>query len=345
MDLRSAIKLGASYAGKEGPESTILLSPGWIRATNGRAGVEVPCDACAVDAAVEAAALVKMVGALKEPDLSVKGRKLIVKGGGSTYKLALRPSAQIPTAPARPTAGWRPVGLPVLQAVAAAAGLVDEGSHAVTTLKGVRLAPTWVAGSSGSVTSIVWAPGLVDAPFTSAKAVFKSPPGACELAVAGRRLWLVFEDHARWAQGLEFEWPDSQIHEITTGVRRVKQRAHAEVDAPGLERLCRQAAVVADSRAHVWELTLSLTGTLRLTGGPTTQTFDGGLQLANGGGEADGRVGISAPDLMRASQVAAAVPGVKYIAVGDAHVPVLIWGGDPVVEVITTAMYLPPVAP
>lgn len=343
MDLRSAVRLAAGYAGKEGPFSSLVLSPGWIRATDGVAGVEVPCDECAVTAVVEAAALLKMVSTIKEPDLSTKRRKLIVKSGSSVYRLALRGEAQTPKLPQRPAEGWKPVELPVLQAIAATASLVDEGSHAVTVLKGVRLTPTWVAGSAGNVTSIVWSAGLVAEPFTSAKSVFRAPSSAGQLVIKGKRLWLVFEDHARWALGLEFDWPDEQVHAIVATVRGCEERAYGVIDASALVQLCKEAAVVADNRAHVWELTLDPVGTLALSGGPTTQTFQGGLMLTGAGGAVAGRVGVSAPALMKAAQVAATVPGTKYIAVADAHVPVLIWGGDPTVEVVATAMYLPPV--
>lgn len=346
VSLKDALAIAGRYTEPKDTArglNTVVLRDGFVRATNLTSGCEVPCPAVeGLDVAVDCAALRKMIAAIGEGvALSVvKGRKLRVKGPGVKYDLQAIPAANEPTFPTVPEGSWTDVSADQLEALAALASVVDVNSNH-TYFQGLRLTPKWCAATTSAQLAFAWIEGLVGEGFTCPPAVFADIAGDAAITIDDSRLYLkgAQTGQVHWSLGLDAQYPDESIEGALSDARG-RDRTVAEIKLGDLALLCKQAAVVSDSKVNACRMTLA-EGKLALTGSQNAADFNGAIELA---GEADGEdrpaVGIDVTRLEALAGVVHAAGGEGYcIAVSGPLSPVLLWNhGDSAVIIETLCM-------
>ena len=199
LTLKQALSITDRYAGLENNLDCVVLTPGRMAATDTFRGVSIACDVVTVALTVKADALKRIVSAVKgDVTMSVgKGRKLIVKGDGSTYKLQALPAAKAPDVLHEPSGGWTPVSPPVVAALRSLASLAStEG-----VLRGVRLTTEYAAAADHAAITVLWAKGIVPRPCVVRGDLFRGFEEGVEIALEGGKVWIRDADQTRWALG------------------------------------------------------------------------------------------------------------------------------------------------
>lgn len=352
LSLKDALAVAARYTDPKGSDRNlhvVVLRDGFVRATNHTSGCEIPCpEAAGVDLAVDCAALRKMVNAIGDGVKLTKGkgRKLHVKGAGVEYKLASIPASSEPSFPDVPEAGWREVTKEQMVALGQISQVVDPKSSQ-TAFHGVRLTENWCAAATSSMMAFAWT-ALVDGEadrFTVPPEVFDDMGRAAELTVADDRLFLrdAKSGQVRWSLGLGPDWPDDSLAAAIKDARE-KDRAVAVVKLGDLGLLCKQAAVVAESKVHAFRMVADADG-VQLEGRQGVADFKGRVPVSDftPASEAASEVGIDPSRLAMVCNIVEAAGGdVYYLTMAGPLSPILVWNhGAPVaIETLTMPMRL-----
>jgi hypothetical protein len=265
--------------------------------------------------------------------------KVVVESGGTRYGLQSLKLAEAPPSPDEPDV-WVTVPPNVVRALVAVTTIAgkDESKFA---LSGVRLHPSWFAAANGTGFAVAWHAGLVPTPATVPAGVFDGLEGECEVALVGTRFWIreTKSGQVRWTATVEGDWPDSVIVETLATNRGEPGRVSFVIDAGQVRDLASKADVVADGLGRVFSMVAGKTELVfekKGKGSAGDAEFRG--TVAIDGPKADVTVGMEPGPIGRSCAVVAAVsaPGdVRHqMSVVGPMSPVIVWGGDPVVETL-----------
>jgi hypothetical protein len=337
MDLKDAAKLAARFAGRNPPFDQILLGDDMLSATDGYRGVEVTAPLQVGTVSVTAADLVKAVTAAGAgATVSTKGKSLIVAGPDHKFTLRLR-TDKVPRDELNCPAGT-PVAPATMAAVLAAASLARD-NLVQPQLSGLRFTPNWVGGCTQAAAWVVWA-SVTDKPITvDPTALALVSPS--ELAVTDRDLLLYGDDAVAWSRGLDTVYPDASVEQLISNSRKREAHSIIKLDVAALIGLCAVAAKAQVSPADL--LGLQVAGPrVRLYRGPVDDhpEYEGDVECGEVFASHDlAPVGVS-PALLKDALGLCRGEGDHYLAVGGPSLPVVLWGGDPPVEVILAPGFL-----
>lgn len=335
LSLKEALTIAATYADPKPPEGlayhVVVIRDGKLRTVSETAGCEIPCEGIeGVNLAVDAAKLLAMVRAVgsRARLKAVKGRKVAVSGGGTTFHLKAIPKKSEPAAPSPPKGGWSAISGEQVSAIEAIARLIDPKAEPMA-FQALRIAPGWVAAARQDAMTFAWTEGIVDEAVSVEPHLFAGLGGQAELVADRGRVFVRSKDTGavRWSLALALEWPEQSLMSALKHAR--DGGGVAAVIEPGdLKALCGQARVVAVDRAEPFVLQLK-GGKLRLTGEQGVSAFRGAIEV--NADEDSERWGARADRLETVAGIHEQTGGpVNAILRGPLH-PLRIWGGEAVV--------------
>jgi len=346
MDLSNALSIAAKQADAKGGAAgwhACRFDSGSLVASDGVRGVRCPIETT-VKVAVDAAKAKAIIGALTGPTLTVKRNSLHAKAGRSNFKLKGLPASALMALPDEPPAtAWTRIDGDKAAAIAVVAELAGKEDMGRYALSGIRFTPDWVAACCSGALAVAWVPNLVSAAITAPATIFQGLSGDVSFAVADRRIWVREEDtgQIRWSLLLEAEWPDGSVNANLASAREGDNRHKAALDYPALAALAGMALVASDSPADAHRVTFD--------GGKLDWTYEGKVGRYQGDmdfdytPEASWVIGINATLLGVALKglISVSEEGKRYVSVGGPREALLLWGGEPIVEMLVLPMVLP----
>lgn len=353
IPVREAAAIASSYAmaakdatsGSHEAMRCVVLKPGYMRATDGVRGCEIPCDidvSCAVHADVFAR-MIRQCG--KKPKLKfIKGRKLEIKGDGARYTLQAIPEEREPSVLAPPSRrGWVDVDEPTMAALRRLEAFCDPKAAPSPALSGVRLTPSWAAAFGGQERMVVlWAPKLVHTAVTVPVGLFLKVDTAAQMLVHQGAAFLKTADgQIRYSMLHVGGFADGTIESAFVNARGNPSRYSGKINGKDFMKLCKRAEAVVTSKVDGLALRLDPRGSLDIEG--TVKDGPYGAQEFSGSIEADVQparkvesVGIAPGSFRKLADVVVSGTGDHQVSISTAgkRAPVLVWGGAPVVEAL-----------
>lgn len=351
VSLRDALDLVSRYTNDKKHDSgyhVVILRGGQAAATNGEVGCIVPCEAADVGLAVDCGALLKMVKAIGSPEIEkAKGRRLVVSGGGSEFKISAIPKKAEPTLADIPgDLLWKTLTGEQVKAIVGLIGMTGkERGESNYALSGIRFTPDWIAAASSSSLSVAWISGTVDTPFTSPSEILKDLSGEVSIAIQQNRIFVREEStgQIRWGLGIQAEWPDQTVGGVLGAARDAKARRSMKVDIGDIVVVSKQADVVSGGTLSSFRMTLK-TGELVIEG--KNRMGEAGMSNFAGSVDVDtGKKKIKSPMCVgfQPSILCSGADAVKasdgdeyYMSLAGELDPIILWsgGGDVITEVL-----------
>lgn len=337
VNLRDAMTIAAKYAG-DGQFAAVVLRDGVVRVQSPHGGIEVICPDAKLGCAVEAQTFLKMLRAAKDPKVAMKGRKLTITWGGSSYTLqAVHEADEVPWPEIPPATGW--VNWEDHD-VAALSALCDHGGDRWK----LRLHPHWCAATDGQMCAIAWVVNKAPIPAVIAPDLFKDLPAqSAQVFIDDRRVWLKTSDQIRWVPCFSEGFPDDVIAAQVSAVRS-EHSARAVVRFPvgALEDLAKQAIIAAPDKARGFALMLEASALLYSSSVHSSaagaKEFQGTVEVEPQGAIVPHhKVGIEPAKLALIAKIFGRYER-ALMSLGANTSPIVVWSGD---KIITEVLVVP----
>lgn len=345
MKLKDAVIAAGRFAGDSHPFSDIRIEPGKISAWNSIAGVEIACEAAKLKCAVPAVQIVRAVKSLSDPQITKgRGQTVQVKQDGSRFTVKTRLAKLKPPVEVSGLK-WFPLPAAAVEAVKAAAAVVEPTGVSQAALTGLYVSPRWIGGASNAGGWFVWPQGAFNQLGRSAAVdpkLWSGVEGSCRLALTDKAL--VIEDQAeqtRWALTHNGKYPAASVESLVTTARDHTGRVVVSLDIKALKKLCKIATAATVAPAE--SLKMTVTGNLIQIERPQDDAagFEGSVAVSPlQTGERS--IGILPGQMLKFLEMCVEPDAKYYMAVGEQRQPIVIWGGkEAVVEIAVNAVYLP----
>ena len=333
LSLKDALTTAIQYTKAKPQEGQhyeiVLLRDGLIRATNGLAGCEIPCEAVkGLTVAVNASKMLSMVKAVGDAVKlkAAKGRAIEIIGPGVKFKLKAIPKDAEPTFPGIPKAGWKKVTGEQVTVIDALGSVVDPKAANVGFQDALAFA---------------WIEGLVKESVSIEPNVFSGLTDDCDMCVTGGNSSRTFvrsreTNEVRWSINLVAEWPDAHCMQLLGNVREAPHR-QAKLDIGELKLLAQQACVVGVDRAEAFRLTVDA-DTLALQGAQGAMGFRGSVDVREVAGAEQEAMGVRPDRLVTFCGAIKSAASEATLAAAGAFTALRIWGGE---DVVIEALVMP----
>lgn len=366
LTLKRALELATKYILQKSDRGLngVYLEPGFVRATNQEAGVEIPCPEVQLATFVDGKALFDMVrsigdapvlGFSSDAPIPKRGSRkrgastteevplMTVAGGGTTYSLDLIDPNLFPAFPEPPTAdAWFRLTehqTKVIEVVAGAARPLDLAPF--DTVDAIHFTPDWVASATPHSVLVGWISGTVPQDITVPASLVSDLTGEVEIAIGPGGVFWVRElatGVVRWSRGFTGRWPDDMVA-LLGASREEERRILFGIDLSALDMVTRQAEVASGNAGtpflmRVHETQLELRGIRELRGGAagfkgrmTTGATPGAIPLPQ-------LVGVSAVNLGAMVRALKGIGSARYgmsirgATAEEQSGPIVLWCSD-----------------